>query len=177
MKKEGIAATVGVGIGAALMYVFDPERGKRRRALVRDKLVHAGHATAQKAGVATHDAANHLRGVIARTRSLVKSERVADSVIAERVRARIGHRLPQAGLIDVTVRDGRVTLAGEKFAGDADALLSEVAHVRGVAGIDNKLGLGLPAQLEGVTDPSAGATPSLSLPVEGRRETNVATVS
>lgn len=175
MKKEGIAATVGVGIGAALMYLLDPERGKRRRALMRDKLVHAGRATAQKAGVATRDAANHLQGVIARTRSLVTSERVADSVIAERVRARIGHLVPHAGSIDVTVRDGRVTLAGEEFAGDVDALLSEVARVRGVAGVDNKLGL--PAQPQGVTEPPAGATPSLALPVERRRETNVTTVS
>ena len=31
-------AIVGaVGIGAALMYFLDPDRGKRRRALVRDK--------------------------------------------------------------------------------------------------------------------------------------------
>lgn len=175
MKKEGIAATVGVGIGAALMYVLDPERGKRRRALMRDKLVHAGHATGQKVGVASRDATNRLQGLIARARSCATSERVADSVIAERVRARIGHLVPHAGSIDVTVRDGRVTLAGEEFAGDVDALLSEVARVRGVAGVDNKLGL--PAQPQGVTEPPAGTTPSLALPVEGRRETNVTTVS
>jgi hypothetical protein len=75
----------------------------------------------------------------------------------------------------VSVRDGRVTLAGEEFAGDVDALLSEVARVRGVAGVDNKLGL--PAQPQGVTEPPAGTTPSLALPVERKRETNVTTVS
>ncbi len=29
----------GIGLGAALMYMVDPDRGKRRRALVRDKLL------------------------------------------------------------------------------------------------------------------------------------------
>jgi hypothetical protein len=27
----------GLGLGAGLMYVFDPDRGKRRRAMARDK--------------------------------------------------------------------------------------------------------------------------------------------
>ncbi|HEX9149329.1 MAG TPA: YtxH domain-containing protein, partial [Thermoanaerobaculia bacterium] len=63
MKKIWMVAPLGAGIGAALMYLFDPERGKRRRALVRDKLVHATHATAQKVGVASRDATNHLQGL------------------------------------------------------------------------------------------------------------------
>lgn len=29
----------GIGVGAALMYLFDPNGGRRRRALIRDKAV------------------------------------------------------------------------------------------------------------------------------------------
>jgi hypothetical protein len=41
--NPGLAALCGLGMGAGLMFIFDPVRGKRRRALVRDQLVHAGH--------------------------------------------------------------------------------------------------------------------------------------
>jgi hypothetical protein len=33
MAREQLTMLSGVGWGAALMYAFDPERGKRRRAL------------------------------------------------------------------------------------------------------------------------------------------------
>src|SRR4051812_35769009 len=32
-----------VGLGAGLMYFLDPDRGRRRRALVRDQFIHALH--------------------------------------------------------------------------------------------------------------------------------------
>ena len=35
--NKGVALIGGVGLGAALMYIFDPDRGGRRRALIRDK--------------------------------------------------------------------------------------------------------------------------------------------
>ena len=41
--NKGVALIGGVGLGAALMYIFDPDRGKRRRALVQDKVTAVGH--------------------------------------------------------------------------------------------------------------------------------------
>ena len=37
--NRGLALGAGLGIGTSVMYLFDPDRGKRRRALLRDKLV------------------------------------------------------------------------------------------------------------------------------------------
>ena len=34
--KQGMCVLSGLGLGAGLMYVFDPERGRRRRAMARD---------------------------------------------------------------------------------------------------------------------------------------------
>lgn len=178
MKGAWIAAPLGagIGVGAALMYLLDPERGKRRRALAKDKLVHATHVTAQEADVTSRNAVNHVRGLIARMRSRVRSERVPDSVLAERVRARLGHLAPHAGSIDVTVREGRVTLAGPAVGSALDALLTDVARVRGVVGIDNRLGV--PEETRETSDaPVEAALPAAAPPAERRRKADVATVS
>jgi hypothetical protein len=37
---KGNQILIGLGLGAGLMYVLDPDRGKRRRAQSRDKVIH-----------------------------------------------------------------------------------------------------------------------------------------
>ena len=123
------------------MYLFDPERGKRRRALLRDKAFHVARATREKLDVKSRDAANRLHGVLARTGSLLTRVRVPDAVVAERVRSRIGHVVSHPGSIEVGVQDGRVTLTGPALSRELDPLLCEVEGVRGVAGVESKLEL------------------------------------
>jgi osmotically-inducible protein OsmY len=139
--KKTVAGVGGLGVGAALMYLFDPERGNRRRALLRDKALHIAHATGEKLDVKSRDAANRLHGLLARTRSLLTRERVPDSIVAERVRSRIGHVVSHPGSIEIAAQDGRVTLAGPALRRELDPLLREVERVRGVTGVENKLEL------------------------------------
>lgn len=139
--KKSVAGLGGLGVGAALMYLFDPERGNRRRALLRDKLSHVAHSTGETLDVKSRDAANRFHGLLARTRSLLTTEPVPDAVLAERVRARLGHVVSHPGSIDVAVREGRVTLAGPALSREVDALLCKVGRVRGVTGVENKLEL------------------------------------
>lgn len=42
MNNQG-QLLMGMVLGAGIMYLLDPDRGKRRRSLVRDQMVHAGH--------------------------------------------------------------------------------------------------------------------------------------
>lgn len=139
--KKTVAGVGGLGVGAALMYLFDPERGNRRRALLRDKALHVAHATGEKLDVKSRDAANRLHGLLARTRSLLTRERVPDSIVAERVRSRVGHVVSHPGSIEVAAEDGRVTLEGTALTRELDPLLHEVERVRGVTGVENKLEL------------------------------------
>ena len=139
--KKAWTGVGGLGVGAALMYLFDPERGNRRRALLRDKALHVAHSTGEKLDVKSRDAANRLLGLAARTKSLLKRERVPDAVVAERVRSRIGHVVSHPGSIEVAVQDGRVTLTGPALTRELDPLLREVERVRGVTGVENKLEL------------------------------------
>jgi hypothetical protein len=53
----------GLGLGAGMMYFFDPISGNRRRSLVRDQLIHACALSNRQAGVVYRDASNRLQGV------------------------------------------------------------------------------------------------------------------
>jgi hypothetical protein len=53
----------GVGLGAGLMYVFDPQMGRRRRALARDKAVRLAHEARDAADVVRRDMTNRAHGL------------------------------------------------------------------------------------------------------------------
>jgi uncharacterized membrane protein len=59
----------GATLGAALMYLLDPERGRRRRALLRDQAVHLAHETEDFADEAARDLGHRSYGVVAGLRS------------------------------------------------------------------------------------------------------------
>ncbi len=129
----------GLGLGAGFMYLYDPERGNRRRALIRDQWVGFLNDTDDLIGKGTRDLGNRARGFTAEMRGLVTGEQATDEVIAERVRSKIGTVASHPRAIQVSVNDGRVTLKGLALASDVQPLLARVALVRGVTGIDNQL--------------------------------------
>jgi osmotically-inducible protein OsmY len=133
-------AIVGaVGIGAALMYFFDPDRGKRRRALVRDKVESAGNKATVYAEQMGRDIRNRAYGVVAETKSILRGEEVSDDVLVERVRAKLGRYPAQLGAIDVQANDGTVTLRGPILATELPRVLRATKFVRGVRAVDNQL--------------------------------------
>jgi len=54
----------GVAIGAGYMYLFDPSRGRTRRARIRDKAVHVWNETGESVEACTRDFANRTQGVL-----------------------------------------------------------------------------------------------------------------
>ncbi|MEP7132264.1 MAG: hypothetical protein ABI914_03815 [Acidobacteriota bacterium] len=76
-KKSGgktIAMLSGIGVGAALMFVLDPERGRRRRAMARDKAVSLANRTGDMVARRSRDLANRAKGVAAEARSVFERE-------------------------------------------------------------------------------------------------------
>ena len=53
------------GLGAVAMYYLDPEQGRRRRALVRDQLVHLRVRASKEAVGHAKDLRNRAQGVVA----------------------------------------------------------------------------------------------------------------
>lgn len=139
--RTGATLLGGLGLGAALMYVLDPERGKRRRALVRDKAVRVANRTGERLEARSRDLKNRVRGVAAEAKSLTRDEPVDDVVLEERVRAEIGRAVTTPGGIEVSVAGGAVTLSGPVLANEIEDLLSAVRGVRGVEEVVNALGV------------------------------------
>ncbi|HJQ70229.1 MAG TPA: BON domain-containing protein [Blastocatellia bacterium] len=138
MNKE-VALISGIGLGAGLMYLLDPDRGRRRRAMARDKMVHLLHKADDAVGTTSRDVRNRARGLAAGATSLFGNDQPSDAVLVERVRSKMGRCVSHPGSIEVSASNGRVTLTGQILANEVADLLSCVGSIRGVEEIDNRL--------------------------------------
>lgn len=131
----------GALAGAGLMFLLDPDRGTRRRALLRDRAARARHKLGDGLEATARDIGNRARGSAAELRSRFRKEDVDDDVLHERVRSAIGRAVSHPGAIAVTACEGRVTLQGPVLEDELDDLLRDVRRVRGVSEVDNQLEL------------------------------------
>ena len=129
----------GIGVGATLMYFLDPDRGKRRRALVRDKAIHTTNQLGKTMDSVSRDFTNRATGLAAEVQSLFLIETPTDVRIVERVRARIGHVVTNPSKVKVSARYGVVNLGGSVLVSEVSALLHCVTGTRGVVGVRNEL--------------------------------------
>lgn len=129
----------GVTAGIGLMYFLDPDQGRRRRALVKDQMVHAAHKTGDAMDATSRDIANRAKGAVAELRGRFQNEEVSDEILRDRVRARVGAVVGHASSIEVDVRDGRVILRGPVLAHEVDRLLRRVGAVRGAKDVESHL--------------------------------------
>jgi len=121
------------------MYYFDPDRGTRRRSLMRDRVNRARSKARRTADAAVKDVTNRTRGTFAELRGAIGSQFVPDEVLVERVRSKLGRCVSQPSSIQVSAHDGCVALSGSVVAGEIRNLLSAVQAIHGVIGISNAL--------------------------------------
>lgn len=130
----------GIVVGAGVMYLLDPQHGRRRRALVRDQVTHFVHLTQDAVDDVSHDFTNRYRGAINRTRQHAHAEPVSDDVLVERVRSRLGRVVSHPRAISVEAEGGgRIRLQGAIFSREVDRALRRVAAIPGVREVDNQL--------------------------------------
>ena len=137
--RDGILIGGAIGLGAGVMYILDPDRGARRRALVRDRTVHAVHRAQSFADKGRRDLNYRARGLLAEARGLFRHEIVPDDLLVQRVRSAMGRAVSHPHAIEVSAAEGVVTLRGDILAGDVRSLLSRVSQVQGVAAIEDQL--------------------------------------
>jgi uncharacterized membrane protein len=132
------AGEVGLGAaaGAAVEYLFDPDRGRSRRAKVRDKLASGTHRSRDGLETLTRDMAARSRGVVAAARYRVAGRDADDQVLHERVRETLGRHVSHPRAVHVEVSDGVATLTGDVLAGEDGPACRAVKRVPGIKEVD-----------------------------------------
>lgn len=83
-----------------------PYRGKRRRALLRDKWVSATRKTGEGIEVTARDLNNRARGIATSIQSRFTSDETDDAVLIDRVRSKLGRIVSHPGAIEVAATTG-----------------------------------------------------------------------
>jgi uncharacterized membrane protein len=160
IKQVGGAA----GVGVAAMYFLDPDRGAARRARVRDQLLHAQHDMEHGLDTLSRDLRNRVAGVGAGVRYRVTGRKVDDTVLTERVRARLGLVAGHPKAIDVSTASRVVRLSGDVLAEEHHAVVRAASRVPGVKKVDDQLRMHASADgVPGLQGPSRTDRRSTSL--------------
>jgi uncharacterized membrane protein len=129
---RGTTLMTAAGVGAGFAWFLDPDRGRRRRARVRDVMAHSAALTADAVGATSRDVLHRTYGTAASLRGLLRREQVDDDVLAERVRARLGRLVSHPHAVQVAASNGIVTLSGPVLRREAARLIRQVHKVHGV---------------------------------------------
>jgi hypothetical protein len=120
------------------MYLFDPDRGRSRRAQLGQKLIRAGHVTQREAGKQIRNAGHHLIGRMHELRSSLRDRfsNIDDDILLDRVRAQIGRDVRHLGMLDLRIENGCVVAEGPVLRGETEKLRRKLLKVRGVRDCD-----------------------------------------
>jgi hypothetical protein len=129
---------IGAAAGSALMFMLDPDRGGRRRALLRDQAVRVTRKTRDGFDATSRDLANRTMGVAAAARARLSRGEISDATLTERVRAKLGRVCSHPRAVDVDAHEGHVTLRGEILSSELDDVLAAAAAAGAVA-VHNEL--------------------------------------
>jgi uncharacterized membrane protein len=132
-NRHPVLTFLGIfGAGALTMYFADPNRGKRRRAVWKDAIVHSGHDLQRFGRRFGLDLEHRIEGAIAETHHLFDQEQVSDVVLEQRIRTALGRATSHPGAMEVNCTEGSVFLGGWVLANEVDDVNSAVRSVRGV---------------------------------------------
>lgn len=124
--------------GATLEYLYDPDRGRSRRAKARDQASHAVHELSYALGRVSRDLNNRSRGIAAGTRFRLIGRSTDDRILHERVRAELGRYLTHPHAVHVTVEDRVARLEGDVLSGEERRAARAVRRIPGVKAVDAK---------------------------------------
>lgn len=142
------SAGLGAGLGAGLMYLLDPQGGRGRRAVARDKTVSALKQGGEKAAKTSRHLGNKTKGLAAQAGSKLRKSDLADNLedlknngqaLLDRVQRKVRRAVSHPSAIDAILEEGRVILHGLVLASELAGLLAAIQAVEGVTEVQNHL--------------------------------------
>jgi hyperosmotically inducible periplasmic protein len=139
--KHPLSFVGGLIAGALAMYYLDARSGSRRRAVVRHKLVAAGHDLSSMAEAKSKRAVGRIKGMLVTHRMdrVSHSRPQSDQQLHDRIRSRLGRLIHYPKAVEVEVGQGRVRLHGHVLRREVDDLCREVQHMAGVRELYSEL--------------------------------------
>lgn len=129
----------GLSLGARLMYMLDPDHGRRRRAMARDRAVWLAHQAELTLDRGVRDLFHRAQGTADEALALLAPRQVSDEVLAQRVRSRLGRATSHPHALEVEAKEGCVTLRGPVLQEEMRRVLWAVRAVAGVKHVENCL--------------------------------------
>lgn len=139
--KQLFTLVGALALGAGAMYYLDPQQGRRRRALVGDKVNSVSHDARDYLESRRKHAADRVQGMVSRVRSRFSAEMPGDQQLDGQIRSRLGRAVSYPHAIETQVREGGVLLRGDILEGEVNALMAEIWSIRGVRSIDCQLNI------------------------------------
>jgi uncharacterized membrane protein len=136
--KSLTGIVLAAATGALATHFLDPQQGRRRRAVLRDKVMSRVGKLDEAGRVVAQDLRNRTQGTIVDLWHRVGSEEVSDEVLVERVRAKLGRVVSHPGAIEVAARQGVVSLRGPVLQREVNRLMQAVWAVPGVHGVEHQ---------------------------------------
>ncbi|WP_157991493.1 BON domain-containing protein [Caldimonas tepidiphila] len=126
---------------AAAMYYLDPQHGRQRRTMVRDRFDTMTHDAGDYARAKGRMAADRIKGVASSASAPFAGMRQSrnDRKLQKQLSSQLGRWVNQPQAIEVEVSQGDVCLRGHVLAAELDTLLSAVRAMPGVQHVDNQL--------------------------------------
>jgi CBS domain-containing protein len=136
-----------LSLGAGIMYLLDPNRGRSRRATVQNRSAGLYRGIGRFAVKAQRDLQNRATGLVAEAKAKLRRENeVDDDILEARIRARLGHITAYSRAISIGVKKGCVTLHGPVPTDKIDDLVSAVGSVSGVREVISELHAPTPSE-------------------------------
>ena len=134
-----LGVLAGLAAGAGFMYLADPDRGRRRRATARDKVVHTMNQAGRAVDRSLRDLTNRAHGLFAETLNAVLPVDVPDEVLVDRVRTHLGRLVSHPACIEVRIANGHAILRGDVADNEVPHLLAAVGRIPGVRSVIDNL--------------------------------------
>ena len=140
------------------MYLLDPQKGRGRRAVLKDKTVALANAEKRAATAVLRNATNRMKGITHTARKALTSKTaLSDHKLIQSIKSALGHVVEDVAGLEINCEGGRVKLSGRIGDTEIEKVLKAVWGVPGVLAVEHLL------EIAGAAEPVQGSEERTSI--------------